>query len=175
MNVLFIVSSVVAVIASAMAITRRNAVHALLFLIVSLMGVSMMMYTIGAPYAAVLEIIVYAGAIMMLFVFTVMMLNLSVSPEDEKRQTGFKTWIFPMVLGAILLGVMFLSFLSNPSWSGLQQTISPKQVGTLMFSRYLLPVQIAGVLLLAAIVGAYYLGRTRKRNLHRYLQNTEEE
>jgi NADH-quinone oxidoreductase subunit J len=117
---------------------------------------------------------VYAGAIMMLFVFTVMMLNLSVSPEDEKRKTGFKTWILPILLGAALLAVMFVSFLRDPSWSGLQQTIHPKHVGMLMFSRYLLPVQIAGVLLLAAIVGAYYLGRTRKRNLHRYLKNQEE-
>lgn len=174
MSILFIASSVIAVIASAMAITRRNAVHALLFLIVSLMGVSMMMYTIGAPYAAVFEIIVYAGAIMMLFVFTVMMLNLSVSPEDEKRKTGFKTWIFPIVLGIALLGVMAMSILRDPSWSGLYQVIPPKHVGMLMFSRYLLPVQLAGVLLLAAIVGAYYLGRTRKRNLHRYLKNEED-
>lgn len=174
MDILFIVSSVVAVIASAMAITRRNAVHALLFLIVSLMGVSMMMYTIGAPYAAILEIIVYAGAIMMLFVFTVMMLNLSVSPEDEKRKTGFRTWIFPLILGAVLLSIMAISFLRDPSWEGLHQVILPKHVGRLMFSRYLLPVELAGVLLLAAIVGAYYLGRTRKRNLHRYLQNQED-
>ncbi len=173
MSILFILSSVVAVIASAMAITRRNAVHALLFLIVSLMAVAMMMYTIGAPYAAILEIIVYAGAIMMLFVFTIMILNLSVSPEDEKRKTGFKTWIFPIFLGIILLILLSISFIKDSTWSGITQTIEPKAVGKLMFSRYILPVELAGILLLAAIAGAYYLGRTDKKNLHRYLQNQE--
>lgn len=174
MELLFYIASSVAIVASAMAITRRNAVHALLFVIVSFMAVSLMMYAIGAPYAAILEIIVYAGAIMMLFVFIVMILNMSISPEDEKRKTGFSTWILPFILGSILLFILAISFFKDPSWPSLYQVITPKQVGLTMFSRYILPVQLAGILLLAAIVGAYYLGRTKKRNKHRYLKNTEE-
>ncbi len=174
MSIIFIISACVAVFASAMAITRRNAVHALLFLISSLMAVAMMIYALGAPYAAILEIIIYAGAIMMLFVFTVMMLNLSVSPEDEKRKTGPKTWILPSLLGLIVLVLLLISFLNNTSWSGVVNTISAKQVGIIMFKRYMLPVQLAGFLLLAAIVGAFYLGRTLKRNLHRYLKDEQE-
>jgi NADH-quinone oxidoreductase subunit J len=174
MKTLFIIAAVISIFSSIMAITRRNAVHALLFFIVTLMSVSMMMYTIGAPYAAILEIIIYAGAIMMLFVFTLMMLNMKESPEDEKQKTRPVVWITPIILGSVLLVLLFLSILRNPSWSGLNQVITPKQVGIVMFNKYMLPVQLAGLLLLVAIVGAYYLGRTPKRNIHRYLKNEEE-
>lgn len=152
-----------------MAISRRNAVHALIFMVISLIAVAVVFYTLGAPYAAVLEIIVYAGAIMILFVFTVMMLNMSVSPEDEKRATGLKSWILPVSLSIILLGVLVTAFSKNSETAQLIKTVGPKEVGISLFTTYVLVAELAGILLLAAIVGAYHLGRTNKKELHRYL------
>jgi NADH-quinone oxidoreductase subunit J len=172
MNILFYIAAIIAVFSTAMVITRRNAVHALMFLVVSLISVSVMMYTMGAPYAAVLEIIVYAGAIMILFVFVVMMLNLSVSPDDEKRKTGWKTWIIPIILCLILTVDFAFAFSNNMSANtAIIKVIGPKQVGISLFTTYLLGVELAGMLLLAGIVGAYHLGKTKKTNLHRYLEN----
>ena len=76
MNILFYLAALVAVVATAMVITRLNTVHALLYMIVSLLALALVFYTLGAPFVAALEIIIYAGAIMVLFVFVVMMLNL---------------------------------------------------------------------------------------------------
>lgn len=76
MNILFLIAAAVAIIATIMTVTRRNAIHALLYLIVSFLSVAVIFYLAGAPYAAALEIIVYAGAIVILFVFVVMMLNI---------------------------------------------------------------------------------------------------
>lgn len=173
MNILFYIAAIIAVFSTIMVITGRNAVHALLFLVVSLVSMSVVFYTLGAPYAAVLEMIVYAGAIMILFVFVVMMLNLSVSPEDEKRMTGIKTWILPVLLMLILIVDFLVALFNNLQHTQTTEVIGPKQVGISMFTTYLLGAELAGFLLLAGIVGAYHLGRTKKKNLHRYLENKE--
>ena len=76
MELAFYIAGAVAVIATLLMLTRANVVHALLYLIVSLLAVAVVFYTLGAPFVAALEVIVYAGAIMVLFVFVVMMLNL---------------------------------------------------------------------------------------------------
>ena len=73
---MFYVAGAVAILSTALMITRLHAVHALLYLIVSLLAVSVVFYTLGAPFIAALEVIIYAGAIMVLFVFVVMLLNL---------------------------------------------------------------------------------------------------
>ena len=76
-----------AIISTVLTITRLGAVHALLYLIVSLLAVAVVFYTMGAPLVAALEVIIYAGAIMVLFVFVVMMLNLgSARPSRKERQ-----------------------------------------------------------------------------------------
>ena len=76
MEVAFYIAAIVAIVSTVLTITRLNAVHALLYLIVSLLAVAVVFYTMGAPFVAALEVIIYAGAIMVLFVFVVMMLNL---------------------------------------------------------------------------------------------------
>ncbi|MEJ2170960.1 MAG: NADH-quinone oxidoreductase subunit J, partial [Desulfobacterales bacterium] len=93
MNVLFYVAAAVAVICTFMVITNVNPVHALLYLIVSLLSVALIFFLLGAPFAAALEVIVYAGAIMVLFVFVVMMLN----PESQtirSRKQLLRPWIW---------------------------------------------------------------------------------
>ena len=84
MNVVFYIAAVVAVLSTGMVITRLNAVHSLLYLIVSLMSISISFYVLGAPFIAALEVIIYAGAIMVLFVFVIMMLPLG--PETVKQE-----------------------------------------------------------------------------------------
>ena len=163
-----------AILATIMVITRRNAVHALLYLILSLISVAVIFYTLGAPYVAALEIIVYAGAIVILFVFVVMMLNLSRSPVDEKNILGFKSWIIPFILSSVLLGELIYSFTKENQINLTEKIIGPKQVGISLYTTYLLGAELAGILLLAGIVGAYHLGRTKKENLHKYqLSNNE--
>ncbi len=174
MNILFYIASLIAIIASIMVITRHNAVHALLYLVLSLLAVAVVFYISGAPYAAALEIIVYAGAIVILFVFVVMMLNLDKSPEDEKSKTGYKTWIVPTVLSLVLIVEFIYAFLTNNPLQAKVQVVGVKQIAVSLFTTYLLGAELIGILLLAGIVGAYHLGRTKKRNLHRYLEVSQE-
>src|SRR5690606_35416795 len=104
MNVAFYVFAAVAVVAGVMTVTRLNAMHALLHLIVALLALASVFFVFGAPFAALLEVIVYAGAIMVLFVFAVMMLNLGEQAIDQERQwLSGRVWIGPSILCAILL------------------------------------------------------------------------
>src|SRR5580693_1699150 len=94
----------VAVIATLLAVVNFNPLHALLYLIVSLLAVAMVFFSLGAPFAGVLEVIVYAGAIMVLFVFVVMLLNLGKATVDQERRWLLpRTWIGPGVLSLALL------------------------------------------------------------------------
>src|SRR5215467_1665432 len=90
MEVVFYVSGAVAIAATLLMLTRLSAVHALLYLVVSLLSVAVIFYTLGAPFAAALEVIIYAGAIMVLFVFVVMLLNLGEAAIRTER-----TWLRP--------------------------------------------------------------------------------
>lgn len=161
MNTIFYVSAVVAVISTMMVITRLNAIHALLYLIISLLSVSVIFFTLGAPFAAALEVIIYAGAIMVLFVFVIMLLNLG--PQAAEQERGWLNpgmWIGPGILALTLLGelvyVLIISSSNQLSGTGM---ISPQEVGSALFGPYLLGVELAAMLLLAGLVGAYHLGR----------------
>ncbi len=83
-NILFYITAALAVLATILVITRANAVHSLLYLIISLLAVAVIFFLLGAPFVAVLEVIIYAGAIMVLFVFVIMMLNLGRQAERQK-------------------------------------------------------------------------------------------
>ena len=78
MNVFFYIAAFVAIISTIMAISGRNAIHSLLYLILSLLAVSVVFYLLNAPFIAALEVIIYAGAIMVLFIFVTMMLNIGI-------------------------------------------------------------------------------------------------
>ena len=96
MEAAFYAAGAVAVIATVLTITRLNAVHALLYLVVSLLAVAVTFYTMGAPLVAALEVIIYAGAIMVLFVFVVMMLNLGRrAVESERQLIQGNIWVGP--------------------------------------------------------------------------------
>lgn len=163
MTVVFYLAALVAVAATVMVITRLNAVHALLYLIVSLLAVALIFYVLGAPFAAALEVIVYAGAIMVIFVFVVMMLNLGPATiELERRWLNPKIWVGPAVLAFVLLVELIYSLVgAHPAAAGVE--VGPKELGLSLFGPYLLGVELASMLLLAGLVGAYHLGRQKDR------------
>ena len=103
MIVIFYIAAAIAVISTIMVITRLNAVHALIYLVVSLLSLAVLFYLLGAPFAAALEVIIYAGAIMVLFIFVIMMLHLGdKSIEQEKKWQKLSMWIGPGLLSLIL-------------------------------------------------------------------------
>jgi NADH-quinone oxidoreductase subunit J len=159
MEIAFYIAGAVAVIATALTITRLNAVHALLYLVVSLLAVAIVFYTLGAPFVAALEVIVYAGAIMVLFIFVAMMLNLGERAAAQERQwLDGGIWIGPAVL-ALVLTVELVYLLAQGTSTGLAAAaVGPKQVGITLFGPYLIGVELASMLLLAGLVGAYHLG-----------------
>lgn len=163
MNLLFYISALVAVISTFLVITRKSAVHALLYLIVSLLAVALVFFALGAPFVAALEVIIYAGAIMVLFVFVIMMLNLGAQAarqEAEWLKPGI--WTGPAVLCAVLTGeLVYLLTTGREPLSGVA-VITPKQVGIALFGPYVIGVELASILLLAGLIGAYHLGRPHK-------------
>jgi NADH-quinone oxidoreductase subunit J len=174
MNALFYIASIVAIAATIMVITRLNAIHALLYLIVSLLSVAVIFFLLGAPFVAALEVIVYAGAIMVLFVFVVMMLNLGPQAvEQENRWFNPKIWIGPAILSAILIAEFIYVLILHGSQSLNTNMVNPKQVGISLFSTYLLGVELASMLLLAGIIGAYHLGRRKEAVFHRYFRRPD--
>jgi NADH-quinone oxidoreductase subunit J len=174
MEVTFYIAAAVAILSTVLMLRDLNVVHALLYLIVSLLAVAVVFYVIGAPFVAALEVIIYAGAIMVLFVFVVMMLNLgehAVSMEKAWLTPGI--WIGPTVLAGVLLcEVAYLVARGGGAHMGAGM-VAPKQVGMVLFGPYVIAVELASMLLLAGLVGAYHLGcRTTSRVEIRHARDT---
>ena len=160
MTFVFYVAAIIAVFATFMVITRSNAVHALLYMVVSLLSLALVFFTLGAPFVAALEVIVYAGAIMVLFIFVIMMLNLGPHvSEQEKQWLQPRVWIGPAILSTILLIELFAVLSIGVGPAGSPAVVGPKQVGIALFGPYVLGVELAAMLLLAGLVGAFHLGR----------------
>ena len=165
--VVFWVPALVAIAATCGVVLHANASRALVYLVVSLLAVAVIFFALGAPFAAALEVVVYAGAIVVLFLFVVMMLNLGRSSVlRERRWLEPGMWVMPTVLAIVLLVVMvYVLFGASAATKG--EMVGPRAVGGALFGPYLLAVELAGFLLLAALVGAYHLGR-------RYLEERRE-
>ncbi len=163
MNDLFYISAAVAVVSTAMVITKLNAVHALLYLIISLLAVAMVFLSLGAPFVAALEVIIYAGAIMVLFVFVIMMLNMGPGhAEQERNYLGAPAWIFPAVLAGILMIELLVVFVRGGGQAAGAGVVGPKQTGIALFGPYLIGVELASMLLLSGLIGAFHLGRGKE-------------
>ncbi len=156
MNAAFVIAALVAVAATVMVITRQNAVHALLYLIVSLLAVAVMMFLLGALFVAALEVIIYAGAIMVLFVFVMMLIG------HERIPVSPGTWIGPGVMGAVLLAELAWVLASGVSPGQPVSEVPPAKVGMALFGPYILGAELAAFLLLAGLVGAFHFGRREK-------------
>jgi NADH-quinone oxidoreductase subunit J len=170
MDLFFYIAAGVALISTIMAISRRNAIHALLYLILSLLAVSVILYLLDAPFIAALEVIIYAGAIMVLFIFVTMMLNVGIEKKTEKKWLNPRMWIVPSLLAAILLVDLILALKNVQTALPDTRVVLPKQVGISLFSTYILAVEIAAILLMAGVIGAYHLGSQKKKVTHRFLE-----
>ena len=156
----FYAAAAVAVIATAMVVTCPHPVHALLYLVLSLLAVATVFFTLGAPFAGALEVIVYAGAIMVLFVFVVMMLNLGRrTVEQELRWLTPGAAAGPALLAGVLLYLLLRNLWGADAAPAALQTIGAKAVGIALYGPYLLAVELASMLLLAGLVAAYHLGK----------------
>jgi len=158
MEATFYIAGGVAVISTLLMLTRLNLVHALLYLIVSLLAVSVVFFLLGAAFAAALEAIVYAGAIMVLFLFVVMMLNIGRHAAETERQLLTPgIWTGPVILaGILIIEVLYLARGSSASLG--TSATGPKEVGIALFGPYMIGVELASMLLLAGLVGAYHVG-----------------
>jgi len=175
MQIIFYIAAIIAIFSTVMVITRLNAVHALLYLIVSLLSVAVIFFLLGAPFIAALEIIIYAGAIMVLFIFVIMMLNLGrEAKEQESQWLKPSMWIGPAILAAIILVQLIYVLMANQNETFNSTVINAKQVGMSLFGPYLIGVELSAILLLAGIVGAYHLGRRKKASVHRFFEEASE-
>jgi NADH-quinone oxidoreductase subunit J len=175
MNILFYIAAAVAIIATLKVVIGKNAVHSLLYLIVSLLAVSLIFFLLGAPFVAALEVIIYAGAVMVLFVFVIMMMNAragGIPKEYEILKPRY--WIGPSIISMILFLEMIYMLTQQPAHTMITQDVFPQAVGKLLLTKYILVVQQAAFLLTAGIVGAYHIGEKKKKVYHRYLRDKKD-
>ena len=159
----FYVLSALAIIGAVLVITRRNAVHSALALIVTLLALAGLYLMLYAPFVAGVQIVVYAGGIMVLFLFVIMLVNLERSMKQEQFN---KQWIAGLV-AALCLGGLFTAvyFKGASLFPGtpllLAEGDNTQRIGIGLYQNYLLPFEIASLLLLVAIVGAVVMAKKR--------------
>ncbi len=171
MQLAFYITSAIAVIATVMVITNHNLIHALLYLVVSFLAVAVVFYILGAPFVAALEVIIYAGAIVVLIIFVIMMLNLKEEAVAQERQWLSRGIITgPALLSLVLLAELIYIIVGAQVAPSDAQIVDSKAVGMSLYGPYVIGVELSGILLMAGIVGAYHLGRQKKKIVHRFLE-----
>jgi len=168
-KILFIVFGAFAVIGALGTITRKNIIHALLLLVFTFLNVAAIFFLTQAYFVAMIQILVYAGAIMVLFVFVIMFLNLRTFQEEE--QTHRRQRLIALVL-AVLMLAEFVVVLAGVTFTSAKGGFSPAEVaaaggnskafGEALFNNMLLPFEVASVILLVAMVGAIILVKKEK-------------
>ncbi len=164
--VLFIILAVIAVGCSVMVISQKSAVSSALFLIATMVSLAILFMLLNSPFLAVIQIIVYAGAIMVLFLFVIMLLNLrkdEFGPERRKLQRFFgMLFVFLLLIG--MATILELGFSGAEPAAEFAETVTPAEVeplAHLLFTKYLFPFELASVLLLVAIVGAIVMAKRK--------------
>ena len=160
--VIFYLLSALTLAATAMAVTRRHMVHAVLYLVLSFFGTALLFYLLGAPFLAALEVIIYAGAIMVLFLFIIMMIR--VEKEDDRFFPFAQWWPALLIACGFVVGLATLTRVDlarQPAMTAAQAL--PQVFGDYLFRSQWLAIEIASLLLLIALVGVLHLSR-RKAN-----------
>jgi NADH-quinone oxidoreductase subunit J len=163
--IFFIPLGLIAVATAVGMVLSKNAVYSALHLIVNFAAVALLYLMLGAPFIALAQVTVYAGAIMVLFLFVIMLLG-----AEQLRVEMKLKWQRPLAIGlgiVLLVEVLFLIFFGGevlpPSTASVPGFGDPTVLAELLFSRYLLPFEVTSVLLLAAMVGAIVLSRRREK------------
>ncbi len=162
----FFIIGIVAIVGAIGMVVSRNAVHSALFLVANLFCVALLYLSLNADFLAVVQVIVYAGAIMVLFLFVVTLLNPS-QAETPDRLRG-QPWIAG-ILAVVLLAEVAAAILSGVFATVSSPTTPPpvdwsenaQAIGGLLYSQYLFPFEVTSILLLVAIVGATVLAKRR--------------
>jgi NADH-quinone oxidoreductase subunit J len=164
--VFFILFATICAVSAVLMITRPNPVISALFLVLNFASLAGLYLTLNAQFIAVAQVIVYAGAIMVFFLFVLMLLN----PEKEKRFFEHKTKLrifIVAIVTLVLVQIVYIIFLSKPSdeitseVSRSVQTGTVENIGKEMFTNYILPFEAAGYLLLSATIGAMVLAKKK--------------
>lgn len=162
-SVIFYALAVLILASTGFAVTRRNLVHAVVYLIISFFGSAMLFYLLGAPLLAALEVIIYAGAIMVVFLFILMMLKVE---AFEEQFFPIRQWIpaFGMCLIFLAAGAMMIT--GDPESRIPLKTFmaEPAAFGQYLFQRHWLAIEIVSLLLLIVLVGVLYLGKDARKN-----------
>ncbi|SEN60533.1 NADH-quinone oxidoreductase subunit J family protein [Nitrosomonas marina] len=161
-EIIFYLTAAVTVLAAGSILIVRNPIHAALYLVIALLALALLFFLLGAPLLAALQVMIYAGAIMVLFLFLIMVMNLR--PTQEQLPFLSAGWKVPAFLALILwleLLVLFFGLLPEPADETIT-VIEPKVVGESLFGPYLLVVEAAAILLLAALIAVLYLSRKKR-------------
>ena len=161
-SIIFYLLAVLILVTTGLAITRRDMVHSVIFLIFSFFGSAMLFYLFGAPFLAVLEVIIYAGAIMVLFLFIVMMLKVETVSE---RLFPLRQWLPAAVCGVVYLVLGIGIVIADPNSHKALSTAraEPAEFGQYIFQNHWLSIEIVSLLLLVAVIGVLLLARRSKR------------
>jgi NADH-quinone oxidoreductase subunit J len=164
-TLVFIILSVISVGSALMMISSRNPVHSVLWLIVVFFTISGHYILLNAQFLAVVNIIVYAGAIMVLFLFVVMLMNLNAETEPVKN---YRLTVAGILSGGSLLLVLLMAFMSANVSHPVQLKAGDagliKVLGMTLFKNYVVPFEISSVLFLSAMIGAVIIGKKEETN-----------
>jgi len=165
---LFYIFGALAVVASLLVIAQRNPVYSVLLLIVSFAALSGLYILLDAPFAAVIQIIVYAGAIMVLFLFVVMLLNAPHEDTEQDERTHPMLRPGPMRFGAVLAVALIAELawaLARSSQGGFADNpiTSVNALGRMLFTDYAFQFEITSILILVAMVGSVLMARREER------------
>jgi len=155
--------AIMAIVSAIAVITRRNPVHAALSLIVTLLSLAGFYLMLYAPFVAAVQIVLYAGGIVVLFLFVIMLVNL----ERNIREYQFnRQWLVGTVAAAILGGLLLFVYergrdIFPHNFAALPEGQNTQQIGVWLYGAYMLPFEIASLLLLVAIVGAVVMAKKR--------------
>ncbi|MBL7180403.1 MAG: NADH-quinone oxidoreductase subunit J [Pseudomonadota bacterium] len=157
-SIIFYMLAGMILVSTGLAITRRNLVHAAIYLVISFFGSAMLFYLLGAPLLAALEVIIYAGAIMVLFLFIIMMLKVE---GLEEHFFPMRQWIPAAGMGLIFCAVGILMISRDADLRVPLQTAvaEPWEFGQYLFQNHWLAIEIVSLLLLIAVIGVLYLGK----------------
>jgi len=147
-------------------VTTRNTVHSVLFLVLNFLFVAALYVLLEAPFLAVIQVLVYAGGIVVLYLFVVMLVNLKRPPEahsDPHRMTKIGTGLaVGVMVEVVAIGIYSFALPSAPAVASpiaMPVTGNTEQVGWMLYTSYLIPFEIASMLLLVAMIGAIVLAK----------------
>jgi NADH-quinone oxidoreductase subunit J len=155
--------SAIAILSALAVITRRNPVHSAISLIVTLLSVAGLYLMLYAPFIAGVQIILYVGGIMVLFLFVIMLVNIDRNMlEDQFNKQWLVGLLATLALGALFVSVYLKGSSIFPSaMVGVSEHSNTQDIGIWLYRNYLLPFEIASLLLLVAIVGAVVMAKKR--------------